>query len=78
MKSLLIIATSAILTLAANGAQAQTTSAAASGSAATADITEIVITGTRRLDRTVADSASPVDVISNTDLIGQQIGRAHV
>ena len=71
MKSLLIIATSAILTLAANGAQAQTTSAAVSGTAATADITEIVITGTRRLDRTVTDSASPVDVISNTDLIGQ-------
>ena len=71
MKSLLIIATSAILTLAANGARAQTTSAAVSGTAATTDITEIVITGTRRLDRTVTDSASPVDVISNTDLIGQ-------
>ena len=29
---------------------------------------EIVVTGTRRLDRSATDSASPVDVISSTDL----------
>ena len=71
MKSLLIIATSAILTVAANVAPAQTTGAAASGSAATADITEIVITGTRRVDRTVTDSASPIDIIAASDITSQ-------
>src|SRR5688572_31636691 len=29
---------------------------------------EIVVTGTRRLDRSVTDSASPVDVVSSEDL----------
>ena len=32
---------------------------------------EIVVTGTRRLDRTVTNSASPIDVISSTELVNQ-------
>src|SRR5262245_7913662 len=32
---------------------------------------EIVITGTRRTDRTVTNSASPIDVISSTELTTQ-------
>jgi iron complex outermembrane receptor protein len=32
---------------------------------------EIVITGTRRTDRTVTNSASPIDVISSTELVQQ-------
>src|SRR5579864_5384243 len=32
---------------------------------------EIVITGTRRTDRTVTTSASPIDVISSTELTNQ-------
>src|SRR6476469_10330288 len=32
---------------------------------------QIVITGTRRTDRTVTNSASPIDVISSTELVGQ-------
>ena len=32
---------------------------------------EIVITGTRRNDRTVTNSASPIDVISSTELVNQ-------
>ena len=32
------------------------------------DTKEIVVTGTRRLDRSVTDSASPVDVVSSQDL----------
>jgi len=32
---------------------------------------QIVITGTRRTDRTVTTSASPIDIISSTELTGQ-------
>ena len=32
---------------------------------------DIVVLGTRRLDRSVTDSASPVDVISATELVSQ-------
>lgn len=35
---------------------------------------EIVVIGTRRTDRTVADSASPVDVISSSELQSQPAG----
>lgn len=34
-------------------------------------VEQVVITGTRRLDRTVTDSASPIDVISATELRAQ-------
>lgn len=48
-------------------ALAQDTTTAADTAAATAD-EAIVVIGTRRTDRTVTDSASPVDVISAADL----------
>ena len=44
--------------------------AATAPAAATAD-EEIVITGTRRIDRTSVNSASPIDVISSTELTTQ-------
>ncbi len=73
MKALLLLGTTAILTFAAGIADAQTagTAPVASTAAPVAAGEEIVITGTRRVDRTVADSASPVDVISNDDLVAQ-------
>lgn len=37
----------------------------------TTESDEIVVTGTRRLDRTVTNSASPIDVISSTELVNQ-------
>ena len=39
-----------------------------------APIEEIVVTGTRRVDRTITDSASPIDVISGGDLAAQPSG----
>ncbi|MBV8806509.1 MAG: hypothetical protein JO042_15740, partial [Sinobacteraceae bacterium] len=32
------------------------------------DLTEVIVTGTRRADRTVQESAAPIDVLSGTDL----------
>jgi iron complex outermembrane receptor protein len=66
MKALMSFAATAILTAAVGIAEAQTT-----GTAPAAVNEEVVITGTRRVDRTVADSASPIDVISNADLSAQ-------
>ena len=72
MKALMSFAATAILTAAVGIAEAQTTAVApASATAPVAVNEEVVITGTRRVDRTVADSASPVDIISNTDLTEQ-------
>ena len=50
-------------------AHAQTaTSEAAAAATPNSPAEEIVITGTRRTDRTVIDSASPIDVITGTEL----------
>jgi iron complex outermembrane recepter protein len=70
MKALMSFAATAILTAGAGLADAQT-AATATGSTVTPTQEEVVITGTRRVDRTVADSASPVDIISNSDLTDQ-------
>jgi iron complex outermembrane receptor protein len=70
MKAFLLLATT-VLTMGIGIADAQTAAPAAAAAATPAAGEEIVITGTRRVDRTVADSASPVDVISNTDLTDQ-------
>jgi len=54
----------------AQPARAQTADVAQPQTAEAADEAgkEIVVTGTRRLDRSVTDSASPVDVVSSQDL----------
>jgi iron complex outermembrane receptor protein len=72
MKALMSFAATAILTAAVGIAEAQTTGTAPASAAAPAAVNEeVVITGTRRIDRSVADSASPIDVISNADLTEQ-------
>lgn len=65
-----LLASAAVFTtaIAPQAAFAQSTAAAAD-EAATAE--SIVVIGTRRTDRTVADSASPIDVISAADLSSQ-------
>ncbi|UAK26247.1 TonB-dependent receptor plug domain-containing protein [Sphingomonas nostoxanthinifaciens] len=56
----------------ASNASAQDTAAPASATpAATADTGEVVVIGTRRTDRTLVNSASPVDVISSAELQAQ-------
>lgn len=49
-------------------AQAQATTASSSAGAASDQLQQVVITGTRRVNRTVAESESPVDVLSAADL----------
>ncbi len=65
-----LLATAAIFTatLVPGMASAQQTTAAADSAA---DAKEIIVIGTRRTDRSVTDSASPIDVIGATELNAQ-------
>ena len=65
-----LLATAALLTttLAPAIANAQQTAAAAD------DAKDIIVIGTRRTDRTVTDSASPIDVVSAAELSSQPAG----
>lgn len=71
--ALLLICTAAIAIATPGFAQTQPEDSvqAASPPAETDVSDEIVVTGTRRLDRTVTNSASPIDVISSTELTNQ-------
>jgi iron complex outermembrane receptor protein len=65
----LIAATASVLMLSVNPSLAQTTAAADTGSAASGnELAEVIVTGTRRLDRTVAESSAPIDVLSGAEL----------
>ncbi|HEY0800905.1 MAG TPA: TonB-dependent receptor plug domain-containing protein, partial [Steroidobacteraceae bacterium] len=70
MKSLGIVGATALLTVTLNVAFAQQTdTAAATANAVSAnELTEVIVTGTRRQDRTVAESSAPIDVITGTEL----------
>jgi iron complex outermembrane receptor protein len=64
----------AMLSLGEHSANAQTAGASPAGESAGAteqSLDTIVVTGTRRLDRTIADSPVPVDVIDTTALKNQ-------
>jgi iron complex outermembrane receptor protein len=75
MKSILILGTAVVLTsvlnMAVDVAQAQSTPAATGAAASSGGLEEVIVTGTRRVDRTVIDSASPIDVISSAELRAQ-------
>src|SRR5258708_27701128 len=51
-----------------NDAGAQTTAADTGNAAPANELTEVIVTGTRRLDRTVVESSAPIDVISGKEL----------
>jgi len=76
-RSLLTSAATVAALAAANPAFAQDAPAAPAPAPAAApvpvaiDTDQIVITGTRRTDRTVTNSASPIDVISSQEIVGQ-------
>jgi iron complex outermembrane receptor protein len=75
-RTFLCSASALTLVFAADAAQAAAQPAPAAGvtqapAATTINADEIVITGTRRTDRTVTNSASPIDVISSTELTTQ-------
>jgi iron complex outermembrane recepter protein len=70
MKFLPIILAASTLAAAANIAVAQEQPAGAPGGAVAAS-EEVIITGTRRHDRTVTESSAPIDVLSGADLAVQ-------
>jgi iron complex outermembrane receptor protein len=71
MKFLSIILAASSLAAAANSALAQQPPAGAPGAKAGGEFEEVIITGTRRADRTVTESSAPIDVLSGADLAGQ-------
>jgi iron complex outermembrane recepter protein len=70
MKPLPLLAALASLVAAIHpvAAQEKSSSVADSGAAPAGDVTEVIVTGTRRADRTVQESSAPIDVLSGTDL----------
>ena len=68
MKSFFLVAAAAMgLAIASHSAWAQQ-QPAGTGAAAQKELEEVIITGTRRQDRTVAESTAPIDVLSGNDL----------
>ena len=72
MKRMLILGAASVLTVAMNMALAQEKPAATAASAS--DIADVIVTGTRRTDRTVAESSAPIDVLNGADLNAQPTG----
>jgi iron complex outermembrane receptor protein len=69
MKTTLIVGIAFALSMSGNVASAQTSPNSGTGNAASAnELQEVIVTGTRRLDRTVAESSAPIDVISGNEL----------
>src|SRR5882757_6339074 len=69
MKTTLIVWIAFALIMLGNSAGAQTSPNSGSGNSASAnDLQELIVTGTRRLDRTVAESSAPIDVITGKEL----------
>src|SRR5262249_40648391 len=73
MKVLPLLAAAASLAAAISPVVAQQKPAAAAeeGAPAASELTEVIVTGTRRVDRTVEQSAAPIDVLSGNDLESQ-------
>jgi len=70
MKAVLMLGLTSVLALAGNAAVAQT-KPAEQAETQTSEMQEVIITGTRRTDRTVAESSAPIDVISGSELSTQ-------
>jgi iron complex outermembrane receptor protein len=69
MKTTLIVGIASLLLLPMTVASAQSGTSADTGNAAAAnELAEVIVTGTRRLDRTVAESSAPIDVLSGAEL----------
>jgi iron complex outermembrane recepter protein len=66
MKIIRLVGSAAVLAGTLNVAVAQRADTAAA--TAPSELTEVIVTGTRRQDRTVAESSAPIDVITGTEL----------
>ena len=71
MKALSLLGAAAVLAVTINSAVAQQQPSAAAESSPGKPIEEVIVTGTRRLGRTVEESAAPIDVLSGADLAAQ-------
>jgi iron complex outermembrane recepter protein len=58
----------ALLNVATPNVAAAQTAPGAANAATPNELAEVIVTGTRRLDRTVAESSAPIDVITGTEL----------
>src|SRR5947209_9255913 len=72
MKPFLLLGVTSVLAASSSMAAAQETPSTAGAAAAPAE--EVIITGTRRSDRTVTESSAPIDVMSGNDLAIQPSG----
>jgi iron complex outermembrane receptor protein len=69
MKTILIVGIASVLVMSTSAARAQTGASSDTANAAPAnELAEVIVTGTRRLDRTVAESSAPIDVLSGAEL----------
>jgi iron complex outermembrane recepter protein len=69
MKNTLIVAIASVLTMSMNVATAASSTSSDTANAAPAnELAEVIVTGTRRQDRTVAESSAPIDVLSGAEL----------
>ena len=69
MKTLLIVGMASALAMSMNVAGAAgATSSEATEVAPSNELSEVIVTGTRRQDRTVAESSAPIDVLSGAEL----------
>jgi iron complex outermembrane receptor protein len=69
MKTMLIVGIASVLIMSTSAARAQTGASSDTANAAPAnELAEVIVTGTRRLDRTVAESSAPIDVLSGAEL----------
>ncbi len=77
MKTLLTLGAALVLAGAMNGGTARAAAAAAENAApseAATELGEVIVTGTRRTDRTAAESSAPIDILSGTELAAQPTG----
>ncbi len=68
MKIMLLVGIASVLTMSLSTANAQTQIADTGNAASTSELNEVIVTGTRRTDRTVAESSAPIDVLTGSDL----------
>jgi iron complex outermembrane receptor protein len=69
MKTLLIVGMASALAMSMNVAGAAgATGSDAAEAAPTNELSEVIVTGTRRQDRTVAESSAPIDVLTGAEL----------
>src|ERR1700676_2067370 len=75
MKTMLTLGAALVLAGAMNGGTARAAAAAAEApSEAANELGEGIVTGTRRTDRTAAESSAPIDILSGSDLAAQPTG----